>query len=86
MRWAISSSWRAQRSPAPTCLATQKWVAANYWRTPVQESNDKKAKAKSNPTSSQARQLLTKTLAYLGEKDNDHNLQRLAKRREKQGK
>ncbi len=61
-------------------------VAANYWRTPVQESNDKKAKAKSNPTSSQARQLLTKTLAYLGEKDNDHNLQRLARRREKQGK
>lgn len=52
----------------------------------MQESNDKKAKAKSNPTSSQARQLLTKTLAYLGEKDNDHNLQRLARRREKQGK
>lgn len=47
-------------------------------------SNDKSSKPASNKTSSQAREMLAKTLEHLAETDKDHSLTRRAKRLRKE--
>jgi len=48
------------------------------------DSNGKSSKPASNKTSSQARELMARTLEHLAETDKDHSLKRRAKRLRKE--